>query len=421
MGTRIKGRKDEFIRDLLGWVLPRILNVVGRIGVPMPRVEYKSGNIKGALDALKMGPGQPGGVVLDLVPDHVVVRTWNEVRIDMRVQEEQSEQEDLPSTSSNSRVRIHIDGIRLAVKDLGYFVSYGGRILQYSDQGLLDLGIGAPNVATQGLTLDIDLALDTIPSEPAPNSEAIQTSFDVLDVHVAIPGVRFKLNKSKHWILNKLFVQPLARPAISRVTASILEEKIHSGLEGLSKGLETFLSSARAKSRDRSRGKTPVKPGFMDYWDALLEIGSTAFGLSASEEEDDAEATGNPSDTFETYSKTTATMKGIIHTTISNAAGSSTQEGSSTEETAIAVGGGPILFSDKAGAYDSEDDGPSVEESLMQEVDSMVEQVEGIVGGAAESAAEVREGVIRAEDRRRRTITIERRKKGWKSQVFDFG
>ncbi|KAG6907809.1 hypothetical protein DXG01_007291 [Tephrocybe rancida] len=414
LGTHVKAQKDGLLRDFLGWVLPRIIKAVGKVGIPMPRVEYTSGKIAGALDALKMGPGQAGGVVLDVVPDQVVVRTCNEVRVDMR--------EDLEgatgsgaSTSSSSRMQVHVDGVRLTVRELGYFFSYGSGLLGYSDQGLLSLEIGCPEAArlervSQGLSLDVDLSLETGPSNIGSAPTTPPPLFDVLDVRTALPGVRFQLDKSKHWILNKLFVQPLAGPIVSRVAAGVLETRIRAMLEGISTGLAVVMHAAR---NSQNRGTNRV--GFLDYWEALLDKGPEAFGLTPSVDDDDE---GSSSENVERRSKTTVNLEGIVHTTGAVASGSSSREPEETE-TAVAIGNGAMLFPDKAGAYEAEDGDAGVVEMVTHEVESAVDQAGAAMESTAESAAELRGGIERAEERRVEGKRVESSRDGWRSHVFD--
>ncbi|KAG6833041.1 hypothetical protein H0H87_012052 [Tephrocybe sp. NHM501043] len=402
--AHIQKQKDEFIRDLLGWLLPRVINLVGRIGLLMPGVEYKSGEIAVALDALKMGPRHAGGVLLDIAPDQVVVMTSNEVRVDMR----EDARRNGTSMSRSSRLQVHVDGIRVAVRELGYFVMYGNGVLGYSDQGLLSFEVGGPksvhlDSGSQGLSLDLGLSLDTGPSKSESDPATPARLFDVLDVKATLSGVRFMLSKSKHWIMNKVFVQPLAGPLVSRIAARLLEAKIRTGLEKLSSGLAIVMDTAR-KSHDEETGSV----GLLDYWEALSERGLEAFGVASA-----AGRTGNAE--VETCSRTTANLKGVVHTITTVASGSSSQE----PETSVAIGGGTMLFPDKAGAYEGEDNDAGMLERVVQGVEDAVDEAEIVVESVVESAAEVRGELERVEERRQETKKLESLKDGWRSRVFD--
>ncbi|KAF5383154.1 hypothetical protein D9615_004963 [Tricholomella constricta] len=447
VGRHAQVWKDEVRRDLLGWVLPRVLGLLGRISVPMPRVEYKSGKLMGALDALRMGCGESGGVVLDVIPDCVVVRTCNEVRIDMA--DVDAAGTSRTSSSSCSRMRIHIDGVRLAFRELGYFFRYGGKrkVFGYTDQGLLSVDIGSlehPR-SSQGLSLDIDVSLDTDKATGgASESESIPPLFVVRDVRAALPGIRFKIEKSRHWVLNKVLVQQLAGPAVARVVAGVLEARIRTALEGLAHGLAAIHEEARRVAADVRRsgregegedegfeGKEE-EPEAAEYWEALLEKGPDAFGLIFAE---NREGTVE----VETQTNTRATLKGVVHTTTTTTttAATMTMDGTHPEsapseprqvqsetETSVAIGGGAMLFPDKAGAYGNDEEDASanlarVLDQVAQGLEDTLENVGGVVESTVEGAAELGEEIERAEERRVRRKEVEGLRDGWRSRAFD--
>ncbi|KAF8067868.1 hypothetical protein FPV67DRAFT_1493936 [Lyophyllum atratum] len=418
-GRRAKVVRDEALRDLVGWVIPRVAGVVGRIGVPMPRVEYKSERIEAALDALRMGPGEVGGVDLDLVPDGVVVRTYNEVSIDM----DPRNVLDPSRTSTSSRVQVHVEGIRLGVKDLG---------------GLLSVDIGSSehrpsSQSPQGLSLDIDIALDTAPSpddldDTKPLPKAL---FEIIDVRANLPSVRFKIDKSRHWVLNKLLVQPLAGPIVTRVVRGVLEARIRACLEGLAVGLagvreEAWRTCSGARRVEDAEdgfdevGHEEEEPTVSDYWKALLKKGPNIFGFGLESEEREGPVE------VKTHTSTTATLKGVVHTTTTTTTLPASDSGilSSSEEqleteTSVAIGAGPMLVSEQAGPAGGEENKESVVDRVMQEVEDTVVDLDDSVGSTVDRAVQLRGDVERAEERREERKELERSRDGWRSRAFD--
>ena len=74
--------RDDLKRDILTWLLPRLLIAIH--AVPMPRVEYrsKSMDLDAAVDALYI---TPSSAQASLVPDHI--RVWNTSKIQLSVDE----------------------------------------------------------------------------------------------------------------------------------------------------------------------------------------------------------------------------------------------------------------------------------------------------------------------------------------------
>ncbi|GLB39185.1 hypothetical protein LshimejAT787_0603470 [Lyophyllum shimeji] len=431
--------KEEALRDLVGWVIPRVMGVIGHIEVPMPRVEYRSGKTEGALDALRMGPGEPGGLELDLVPDAIAVKIWNETRICMHPKDGPG----ATRASSCSRMHVHVEGIRLAVRELGYYFRRGGKCVGYADQGLLSVEVGSSeephhgSSSSQGLGVHIEVAFDTDDDKHDLDAEPSQkVLFEVLDVQVSLPGVRFEIDKSRHWILNKILIQPLAGPVVARVVSGVVEGRIRALLEGLAAGSATVgeearrVREARCVNRAEEVGKTKVEPSVADLWAALLAKGPEAFGLGSATRDSDS-----PDVKVDTQSSTTATLKGVVHTMTTtttvgppdsrsgSGSGSSTLQDQSENkiETAVAIGAGAMLFPDEAGPYrgDDEGEGGGSKGSLLARVVKGLDDTLVNVEETVDHAVELRDDMECAVERRKEREELERKRGGWRSRAFD--
>ncbi|KAG5654547.1 hypothetical protein H0H81_000072 [Sphagnurus paluster] len=423
---RANAWKDEALHDLFGWVLPRVAALVGRLRVPMPRVEYVSGNLRWALEAPDMGPGLPGGVFLDLFPDRIRVRTCNEVQVDMS---NTRDGDTGARISSYNRLNIHVDGARFAVRELGYFFRYGesSNVFGYADQGVLSMDVGSleDNHSSEGLSLDIEVALDSQKnmSSDLHTDASPSPLFDVLETRVELPGVHFKIEQSKHWLLNKLIVQPLAAPMVSRVAAGVLEARVREMLEGLASGLAVVHGEAQKYAAARNNLQ---EPGILEYWEAFLEKGREAFGFAEADDMGQSEA---PS-TVETHTTTTATLTGIVHTTsttkLSTAQQAELALGSEEQptpprvetETSVAIGAGAMLFPDNAGPYtrNEESENISVVDQLVRGTQDTVSTVQNAVSETVEEADDIR---VHTQQRREERLEAERLRDGWRSCAFD--
>lgn len=115
--------------------------------------------------------------------------------------------------------------------------------------------------------------------------------FRVFRVHVDVRGMKFRFDKSRHWILNKVFVRPFAGPVMGNMAKSVLEERLHKGLEAMSRGAALVLMEAKERAinrRVRAMAENKRKPvgadseedGKMkisDVYAALLERGPEIF------------------------------------------------------------------------------------------------------------------------------------------------
>ncbi|KAF7300729.1 hypothetical protein HMN09_00958800 [Mycena chlorophos] len=183
-------RRDSLSKDMLAWLLPRILRSIHSF--PMPRIEFKNSTFEFALDFLLVTAADVGA---SLAPDHICVANQNQLVVDMTAG---------VSTSTSSRTRVHFDGLRCRLHGLSWYLKYTG-FISYADQGLLDIDIGKAGVVGDGLEMDVELEQRQGLGVPR---------FHLIDATANIPGLSVAIRRSNHWIVNKLFVQPLASPAV---------------------------------------------------------------------------------------------------------------------------------------------------------------------------------------------------------------
>lgn len=425
--------KDELIKDAFGWFIPRILKTLRTIPIPMPRVEFQNGIVDVAVDALLLSSTSAGA---SLMPDHMWVRNWSEIRVDMGEGTDDDDGNDgdidieeglgtgyrdasRPTrVQSSTRIRVHMDGIRVSARGIGYYVKYKG-ILAYSDEGLLSIDVGSSGGAGSGLSIDIEL--ETSAQDRQTDGQPL---FKVVDVRVTVPGLKFSIDRSKHWVLNKLFLQPLSGPVVRTILGRVLETQIRSGLERLEGLVEEISTEAAAAATAHGVDGTP---SLEDYWNAsLIKIPLLFKNTSTAPRNEPVEPA------VQVESHTTATLKGIIHTTttITSQLEPDADESDSSllpvpepEESILAIGGGAQLFPNKGGPYaygEREDTADEMVEEVIDELEEGVEIVKAKTLDAVEEAVEVRQNIERADDRRLEREHAEGLKKGWRSLVFDW-
>ena len=492
----------------IGWAMPKFMRILPRGVIPIPSIEIKTKNLEGGLYALfvqGLAVGREEEEVsfrTKLIPDEVVLKEWTEVRIDMAERERPlAGPASKPGVQTTSRVHIHMDGVRAKAEGMSYYFKYFGGLFDYEDEGMVSVDIGGMSSLHSGLGAEIEVEIENnsveFDSGDAPKimieheeliehfgnrdiQEVVASSgsgvrlereiianvdsapeplFHVVDVKIALSGLKFKIGKSRHWILNKL-LQPLAGPVIARVVRQALEDKVRLGLHDLADSLGAVAKDAKQKgkirrAKERSRlvqedpasGKGIVEEDVVegprefltDWWSAILEKGPMVLGYDTQNEGD--KVGDGQGKVVETNTRTEATMKGIIHSSttkttteqprgtpvmVYNKASQSMEivnqdieerdssSHSSEEGTVVAIGGGAQLFSGKGGNHDHEDQ----EQSLLEGVrDSAKKAVNEVVEGLDEAG----ESIERIEDRwEGRKQVEERSSETWKSDAFDF-
>lgn len=478
------------LKLLIGWLLPRILSAMKT--VPMPRVEYlqKDGNgsqLAIALDALLLSAAEA------LLPDVLTVQEWGEVRLEMdeelgaggfrnvNTQVLAAKQNlaradanghsvesllpvfqldaDAPEASASgsedehsglgrnarlttsSRIRIHMEGLRLEAHNLGYYARYDlNSWLGYEDEGLMSIDIGKQMKRGEGLGLDIELEVETDSnSGPARTNQEGEESrlFKVLSVDTSLPGLALRIARSKHWLLNSALVAPLAGPIGRAVGTRILSAQIRDALEKLEEVLRNVKQKADEKAEQREEkairdGEEIDKEGGMwDWWGAILERFG---GEDASQDEDE----GDEQDVY-TESHTNATLRGIVHETYTqpeplaagiddNAEDESGQP--PLQESTLAVGLSAQILPGKAEPLVARSSPGEVAKSVVKHAQETVDDVRELGEDIGVRTSEVvDEGIVRAagvrrelqsaEVRMRKREGFETRRRGWRSRAFD--
>jgi hypothetical protein len=474
-------------------------------------------------------------IMSSLVPDEVVLKESTEVSIDMADYKRPLGGSVGPAATTNqvngvhttSRIHVHMGGVRARVEGLGYYFKYTGACgFEYEDEGVLSVDVGMGSLhGGLGVDVEIEIESDCTPLESASptfgtpqvnvggaegegeedeptldvqavvgeaddhnlndnntsgsmySSGADQPLFRVVDVRITLQDLRLRLDKSRHWILNRLFIQPFAGPVVARVLRKALEDKVRMNVEALASGLGDVVRDARERGeerrvkrlrahRDRLHPQEKEKDGeegfkeiIADWWSALMGKLPAVFGRGADSEPREGDKSDDEVEA-ETQTSAEATRKGVIFTNTTTTTTTTTaeqphstpamvydkptgsmrtvdftieavgtplplppQQDVEEEETVVAIGGGAQLFPGKPGPFGESSDGGTFTAGV----------VDGIRDGAKKAMNEIVEGVQRSnvlvesvEERRRERGKKEsdssnsRRKRKWRSDAFDF-
>ena len=201
-----------------------------------------------------------------------------------------------------------------------------------------------------------------------------------------------------------------------------MEGQIKKGVEALEFILRGVMRGAERTARGRIEGRDGMAqkdtdgPEWEDYWYALLDV------VSPGEETSEGEDHKPPF----VENNTTATFKGIVHTTMTQPYTCASSP-PTPSETVLAVGAGAQLFPNKGGPYHdshspliaSSTAAVQVARETMDEVEEAVEAAGGVVDNVVDGAVKMREDVEGADERFTKREGEERHRKGWKSSVFD--
>ncbi|VDB88820.1 unnamed protein product [Peniophora sp. CBMAI 1063] len=405
VAAETRRRKEAATRDIILWLVPRILSIVK--SVPLPRIEYSDPALQIVLDSFTL---TPSSLSASLLPDHVRLANWTEIQVDNT-----PDYQGASRMRTAERISLRLDGIRFAAENLGFFLRYAPpRLLGlgYADRGLLSVLVGASEPG-EGLSVDASLSMHTGEfSEGQPHR-----LFDVDSVHTDVPGLRFSLDRTNHWLINKLLVQPLAGPAVRLIAGSVLQSQIHAGLEYLSVILGHWRELAvEERTRD---AETSL---LTQYYRALLRLPS----IIPEEDGDDEggleeDETGAGIQTTET----TFTRTGLVRTTVSEPVDA--KSGQEAERTAIAVGLAPQVVHESAGPADAAGAAPNPDVSVrtgvaieraVNDVEAEVADVSGEVGKAAAEAHSMAGNLVRSRETVGKRTSYERRRQGWRSEAF---
>lgn len=377
----------ELRRDLFFWLLPRFLRIIRSI--PMPRVELITDEVEMALDSVVLTSPTS---LRSLMPDSIHVTNHNDLHITQ-----------YGDPHRENFVRLRVEGLRMAVQDLEYYLQYKG-LVGYEDEGILSIYAG--DHRSQGLNFEVDLEFNT-DIDPT----KVDYGFKVLKVHAAVSGLHFSIDESKHWIFNKLLLQPLAGPVVRSTFERVASGYIRDSLEALSR----FVADVE---RDAIETAAPgAKPEFNQYWSSILKR-LNSLGQRPSP---------HPGESREHAQKVTtsteATLRGIIRTTETEPApNGDTRE---PEVTTMAIGVAPQILPGKAVTPANRTD------EATQEGRKVIEEVEGAVEQAKDTAKDLVESVpaesqvraaydsTRRKADRRRDAEIVGENDGWRSDAFN--
>lgn len=272
-----------------------------------------------------------------------------------------------------------------------------------------------------------------------PASVIAKPLFRVVDVEVALRGLNFKIDQSRHWILNKLVLQPLVGPTVSRLVKKALEDKVRNGLEELSQALGDAIVDVQqnAVAREGAEGTLEWAAVIGDWVRALVKA------LIKHTHRDDAECV----DGSKTTTHMDATLKGVVYTsTMAQQQPTATPpmvyDRSSEEvnapaprggkgrqeleedfeadayETVVAVGGGPQLFPGKGGPYGVRND-DAASGGNDEERQGLIEGLKRLADDAVDGARRGREIVGEAGANWDERKKVEAQGNGWRSEAFN--
>ncbi|KAI0762170.1 hypothetical protein BD413DRAFT_606873 [Trametes elegans] len=509
--ARAQDAKRESVLGVVRWLLPRVLRVVSVI--PMPRVEFMNDTVEAAVDALLLTAprqresGEVLGVQASLVPDRVRVESWNEVVVDvdnalplrlgaggsgagtahtsaglmtlvagtgheslsgrgLAATRTRTRTTTRVETHARTRARVHVEGVRVAARDVAYYVRYkgarwcGARVpcTAYEDEGLVSVSVGAVEgdvraVKGTGLAMDVELELDggkrtrregwAAWLTPRPQAAAANNASDgegggeasplfrVTDVRVDVPGMLVEFARTRHWVLNSLVIQPLAGPVVRAAVGWILAGQIRGALEAAAALGGRIKARAEAKAREEGR-----ESSFDGWWAALVEeVGSSGLpprdseGFVDSEEEEPGSDAAEDAPLLETH--THVGVQGVVRKTVSHPPLGTDAE---PEESVLAVGVGAQVLPGKGGPYGAPHPPARALEGGLEGVQARAvleareavddvarveERAEDVVREGVEEVQRMREDVRDAEARADVRARLEGKRKGWRSCAFD--
>jgi hypothetical protein len=304
--------------------------------------------------------------------------------------------------------------------------------------------------------------------------------FQVVSVGVDMRGVKIKIDKSRHWLLNKLFVEPFGTSFISTAAEHALEERVQKALKAISVGMALIITEAKERALCRhvkylakiqrtgggdGEAHEEVEDGntkISDFYASLIERGPEILSYYIQgPEPSPRERARRKSVITETHTELTG--KGVVfskqtHTHIQHqprASGSMTipppgllddeggiedyellreqeeeSEDSSEDEQieglTVAVGSGPQLFPGKGGPYGVPKSTRGAGKRAMRRVREGVEELRDEIQegyqrakGRVEAGQETMVGTERRFTERRERER-ERVVSNWRSSVFDF-
>ncbi|CAG8662743.1 3330_t:CDS:2 [Acaulospora colombiana] len=335
--------KAELWKDILSWVLPRVLQAIQII--PLPRVELKSDKLDMVIDKVTLASPS-------FIPDHIQIT--NHMDFVLHASSAVRNEDRFYRSSTTTRTRVVVDGLRISVEDIAYYLNAKGPFWSgWLDNGLLTIDVGGKQVVGDGISLVLDVEVPSL--EDRGSGDYL---FKVLDAKVDVPGLAFQMKQTRHWIFNTLITQPLLGPLVRTAVSLILSAQIKAALESL----DSSLCDLRAKA-SRVTGKRTNELEFVDYWEAFTQHQEPAPSPTVS-------ARSQSPTTVEqephTHVETETTTKGIIRTTVVEDA-----EGAPQSETVLAIGIGEQILPGLGGP--TQEPPPTLVEQTRKALDELDE------------------------------------------------
>lgn len=385
--------KAELWHDILRWVLPRVLRALRTI--PLPRVELKSETLDMVVDKVTLASPS-------FVPDLIQVTN----KTDFLLRASDATDDAYFDTSTSTRTRIVVRGLRLSIENIAYYLNAKGPCwLGWLDNGLLTIDIGGKRVEGDGVSLVLEIE---VPSQK--DRERDHDLFRVLDAKVDVPGLAFSMNQTRHWLFNTLVTQPLLGPLVRTGISFVLSAQIKSGLEALNARLSTL----RDKSQAMHKGDSSAL-SIADYWAAVTH---SEEATPPSPETLGGSASHSQEHEIHKHVETEATTKGIIRTTVTE------NPDGETHETLLAIGISEQVLPGLGGP-NVEPSSTLVDEgrSALNDLDRVRQDATNRVGQVRDEAVEasevVRSRLVAAGERMQQGRSLFAKKSDWKSSAFD--
>ena len=282
----------------------------------------------------------------------------------------------------------------------------------YEDEGLASVDVGRRGVHGEGLSVEFELETAADSDMGEVDWSELTPLFEVVRVHVNFRGLYLSLDKSKHWLFNKLLLQPLAGPIGRAVVEWVLKRQLRALLEYLG-----FLAAKTMQEAYEMADDAEKNVGWTDFGSALWRI--LMRSTEASESDTDA---NEESSLIESHTR--IATKGIVRETATYSAtdgSSSTANRALVDESTLAVGIGAQILPGKGGPHANEDTyGPrDLARESLDEVQSRLDEITQAGEQASRQGADLRRGMEQAERREQARENIERRGIGWRSRAFD--
>ncbi len=200
--------------------------------------------------------------------------------------------------------------------------------------------------------------------------------------------------------------------------------------------LEVWMRGVKDDANRKANGRGEQEPAVDDWWAAVIGQGNEAEEDEENGPYDDEDENEEQEAESHTETHTTATLKGIVHTSVirpsdepeahaSGSASPSTIQHEGEQKTVLAIGLGAQILPGKGEPLELDPDArqtvePSqVARDALEDVQGAMDDVRERVGEGVKKAGNARGAVEGAERRMERRMGKEVRRGGWRSKAFD--